>query len=68
MASLFCLPYHISESKLEHLWKKKTKIIPVVIGVLGAVSGRFKNFVHLDLKGEILQKYTSQQYSELLQF
>ena len=32
--------------ELKHLWKKKTRIIPVVIG---AVSGRFKDFV--DLKG-----------------
>ena len=36
--------------ELEHLWHKKTRIIPVVIGALGAVSSRFHDFIrHLEL-------------------
>ena len=31
--------------ELEHLWHKKTRIIPVVIGALGAVSSRFHDFI-----------------------
>ena len=32
--------------ELEHLWNKKTRIIPVVIGALGAISNHF----HSDIK------------------
>ena len=55
---------------VEHLWKKKTKIIPVIIGALGAVSGQFKNYVYqLTLLGTnpCGTYFGSQQYLELLQ-
>ena len=46
--------------EIERLWRKKTTIIPVVIGALGAVSKHFKDFIRqLNLKGTnpyILQK------------
>jgi len=46
--------------ELEYLWKKKTRIIPVLIGAIGAVSSWFKNFAcQLNLNGinpYILQK------------
>ena len=46
--------------ELERLWKMKSRIIPVVIGALGAISKRFVNFIkQLDLGSPnmyILQK------------
>ena len=36
--------------ELEHLWNKKTRIIPVVIGALGAISNHFHSYIkQLDL-------------------
>ena len=46
--------------ELERLWKKKTKMVPVVIGALGSISKRLGNFLEiLDIKAlniYILQK------------
>jgi len=46
--------------ELEHLWHKKTRIIPVVIGALGAISQHFHGFIkQLDLHG--LNQYVLQK-------
>ena len=42
--------YQDLRTELEYLWNKKTRIIPVVIGALGAMSNHFHDFIkQLDL-------------------
>ena len=46
--------------ELEHLWNKKTRIVPVVVGALGAVSNHFHDFInHLELHS--LNRYVLQK-------
>ena len=46
--------------ELEHLWSKKTRIIPVVIGALGTISNHFHNYIkQLDLHS--LNQYVLQK-------
>ena len=46
--------------ELEHLWNKKTRIIPVVIGALGAISNHFHSYIkQLDLHS--LNQYVLQK-------
>ena len=41
------MKYQDLRIELERLWKKKTTMIPIVIGALGSVTTRFKYFLEL---------------------
>lgn len=63
------LKYQDLKTELQRIWKLKGKVVPVVIGALGAVTKNHRNYVHSihdTIRTEDLQKVTLLGTSKIL--
>ena len=50
------LKYHDLKTKVKKLWKTKAKVMPIIVGLLGATSMKFKKDF-MEIPGNIIQQH-----------